>query len=271
MASPWLLVISKHPQYTDSGEVMLGQCEPYTPGWRLRLFREGEEQVLLEGTYYDLRKVQADCADKPVEEIKKIAAEAKIRLDKTRQSTAVVGRAEDLGGSDTAATQTQVPVESTQLLGSDEINQALEQFKRAGHDDDETGEYVKASASTEPFEVVKVRGVVVATLLNLNILDDPAGLEKAFDVLMKESQGALVVDIARVQKISAEAASAIGQYTAKGEETGRFVALANVRDEVVADLQEMESAGRITGILVAYPEVEGAVSEAKAFLDKSKT
>ena len=46
MSSPWLLVISKHPMYTDSGEVVIGQCEPYTPGWRLRLYRRGEEQAL---------------------------------------------------------------------------------------------------------------------------------------------------------------------------------------------------------------------------------
>ena len=31
------LVISKRPEFTPAGEIVPGQCEPYTAGWRLRL------------------------------------------------------------------------------------------------------------------------------------------------------------------------------------------------------------------------------------------
>lgn len=272
-SSPWLLLISKHPAYAESGEVVLGQCEPYTSGWRLRLYRDGEEKILLEGTYYDLRKVQKDCAGKSLEAIQEVARKAKDRLGRTQQSTVVVGRPEDLDASGGDVTQTVTYVDSTQMLDADQIDAALAQMKKKGEqpadDDDETGEYVASPDASAPFEIVKRNGVVVATAVDPAILDNGEALREAFEVLMAESQGALVIDLGKVKTLSAIAANAVGEYTASSEEQGRFVALANVREEIVTGLQEMEKAGKITGTLVAYPEVDMAVEEALAFLNKS--
>ena len=65
-----LLTISKQPAYGPKGEVVIGQCEPYTSGWRLRLLNKGEEDVLLEGNYYDLRQVQMRCQGKKDGEVR---------------------------------------------------------------------------------------------------------------------------------------------------------------------------------------------------------
>ena len=274
-SAPWLLIISKHPEYTETGEVVLGQCEPYTPGWRLHLFREGEEIVLLEGTYYDLRKVQTECAGKSIEEIKQIAETAKHRVGRSSQSTVVIGRPEDADASSSELTQTAtlVGLEPTQLLGTEEISEAIAKMQHppppAEADDDETGEYVAAETTAGKFETVKRDGVVVARPLDPSILENGDQVVKAFNDLMAEGDGALVIDIGKVETLGSEAANAVGRYTESSEQEGRFVALANVREEIVGVLQDLEKAGKITGTLVAYPEVDMAVAEAIAFLKKA--
>ena len=99
MAAPWLLVVSKHPEYGPAGEVVPGQCEPYTFGWGRRLFRDGDEDVLLKGTYYELRKVQSDCTGQDVEQIRTIAAQAQERMQAAaNQAPLVIGPGGPSGG-----------------------------------------------------------------------------------------------------------------------------------------------------------------------------
>lgn len=263
MASPWLLIISKHPVYTESGEVALGQCEPYTPGWRMRLYRDGEEIVLLEGSYYDLRKVQQECADKPVDQIKQIASEAKEKMRSHQEATLVLRTP----GHDTVSGTDVTELDGTQVLGTQEIQQALAEMQPppAEDDDDETGEYVDATG-TAPFEIVKVHGVVVATTVDPSILDTASALLQGLELLMSESSGALILDIGPVERLGKEPADVIGEFTEESERAGRFVALANVREQIVDALREMD----INGTLVAFADVESAVAEARAFLDKKK-
>jgi hypothetical protein len=63
-----LLIIYKDPEFDERDEVILGQCEPFTSGWKLILIPpDGPRETLLTGTYTDLRKIQESCA--PIDEI----------------------------------------------------------------------------------------------------------------------------------------------------------------------------------------------------------
>ena len=77
-----LLIISKDPEFDARGEVVLGQCEPFTSGWRLFIVHvDRKQELLMTGTYTDLRKVQEICGgiDEP-EKIKKRVEELKTLL-----------------------------------------------------------------------------------------------------------------------------------------------------------------------------------------------
>jgi len=57
-----LLIITKDPEFDMRGDVVLGQCEPFTSGWTLYLIHgDGKRENLLSGTYSDLRKIQEGC------------------------------------------------------------------------------------------------------------------------------------------------------------------------------------------------------------------
>lgn len=59
-----LLIITKDPEFDMRGDVVLGQCEPFTSGWTLYLIHtDGKRENLLTGTYSDLRKIQEGCID----------------------------------------------------------------------------------------------------------------------------------------------------------------------------------------------------------------
>ncbi|HEY3320617.1 MAG TPA: STAS domain-containing protein [Planctomycetota bacterium] len=59
-----LLVITKEPEFDVRGEVVLGQCEPFTSGWTLWMITpERQRECLIVGTYTDLRKIQESCLE----------------------------------------------------------------------------------------------------------------------------------------------------------------------------------------------------------------
>jgi hypothetical protein len=58
-----LLIITKEPEFDLRGEVVLGQCEPFTSGWSLILVNpDNKRETLLTGTYTDLRRIQESCS-----------------------------------------------------------------------------------------------------------------------------------------------------------------------------------------------------------------
>ena len=57
-----LLIITKDPEFDMRGEVVMGQCEPFTSGWSMFLiYPDGRKESLVTGTYSDLRKIQEGC------------------------------------------------------------------------------------------------------------------------------------------------------------------------------------------------------------------
>ena len=274
MAAPWLLVISKHPEYGPAGEVMPGQCEPYTFGWRLCLFRDGEEDVLLNGTYYELRKVQGDCTGKDVEQIRAIAAQARERMQAAaNQAPLIIGPGgpsagetiEDLDFARHDKPESQV---ETDELDAEELGVGAS--RKSDEDTDEFEQPPLVGDAAQAFETTVENGVCVATVMNPQILSGD-GAETALFQLMQASQGALVIDIGRLPELPPEVANALGRFTYQREQEGRFVALAGVREEILAALQTMQKKGTLQGYVVGFMDQASAVAEARSFLNNRRS
>jgi MFS superfamily sulfate permease-like transporter len=265
MSSPWLLVISKHPEFYPSGQVVPGQCEPFTSSWRLRLYNEGEEIVLLTGTYYELSKIQKDCDDKSIDEIKEVAEQAKIRLAEQGDRTAIIIGSGNAPEDDTTLAGDN-PGEATQLMSTDELQGAIEQMRKRGIADEETRDdlEVPPEANRPPFEASMSAGVFVASVVEPSILEDTPKLQHALQELMKASGGALVIDLQHARAMSHEAANVVGRFTFACEKQGRYVALANVSQPILDSLENHP----IEGTLLAYLDRYSAVTEARAFVER---
>jgi len=105
-----LLIITKPPEFDSQSEVVLGQCEPFTPGWNLYLVDiAGHRHQLLSGTYADLRHVQDACVDlEDTEEIRKQVA----RLSKLLGAslTETIARSAPPSYEDNAITKEMPPI-----------------------------------------------------------------------------------------------------------------------------------------------------------------
>jgi hypothetical protein len=270
MASPWLLVISKHPEFSSTGEVVLGQCEPYTPGWRLRLYREGEEYVLINGTYYDLRKIQQDCTGKSFDDIQQYAAKARDLLANNRHK--VVLGTDETTTTESSPTETDILLSSeTQLMGVTDIEDArtnLDEETRVDHDlSDETHEYLPSAAVISSFEVTRSAGLLIADVINAGILTDIEGLLEVLKELMEMSNGAIVLDMRRVDRLEVETARTLAQFTNESMTQNRYVALASVGESILRNLQEMDQDEVFAETrVVVYMDLESAIADARDHL-----
>ena len=87
-----LLIISKDPEFDLRGEVVLGQCEPFTSGWTMFLiYPDGTRENLVTGTYSDLRKIQEGCIgiDDP-QQVRKRVLDMRMILIKSVTETVAV-------------------------------------------------------------------------------------------------------------------------------------------------------------------------------------
>jgi hypothetical protein len=89
-----LLIITKDPEFDMRGEVVLGQCEPFTSGWSMYLiYPDGNRENLVTGTYSDLRKIQEGCIglDDPAAVRKRVLDMRMILIKSVTETIAVAG------------------------------------------------------------------------------------------------------------------------------------------------------------------------------------
>ena len=101
----------KPPEFDSQSEVVLGQCEPFTPGWSLYLVdTEKKREYLITGTYTDLRHIQESCAalEEP-EQIRKQVARLSSLLDASVTETLATGSSPP-GSNDNNITKEMPPV-----------------------------------------------------------------------------------------------------------------------------------------------------------------
>ncbi|MBN1810154.1 MAG: hypothetical protein JW909_13900 [Planctomycetes bacterium] len=111
-----VLIVTKPPEFTAAGGLVLSQCEPYTGGWKLMLWEDGVLESLLAGTYDEMIALQGEWDG---------LAPAEIR-----------SRARDLGMSrpDKFSTTVAMPpavsdAEATQIIDRRKVEQAMQSLE----------------------------------------------------------------------------------------------------------------------------------------------
>jgi anti-anti-sigma regulatory factor len=233
-----LLSISKKPVYGPKGEVVIGQCEPYTTGWQLRVLDGGKEEVLLEGNYYDLRQVQLRCAGLPREGIRQAVEEMKPHLAAAGTASQVAPVAAPAGASSG---------ESTQILGRAEINQALAEM--------ESGPAAAPPASSGLLLERQERCLIVRFVDPIAAAQDADRLKGVFDSLLKHDVRAYVLDLTLLQRVSSRVIRELVRFREDAAGAGRGFGIVTRREEVIRTLESMN----LVGFLPLFSDTAAAV------------
>jgi hypothetical protein len=113
-----LLIITKDPEFDMRGEVVLGQCEPFTSGWNMFLiYPDGKKESLVTGTYSDLRKIQEGCIgiDDPAA-VRKRVMDMRMILIKSVTETVAVGASKNHASTDREPTKELEPLRSSDYI-----------------------------------------------------------------------------------------------------------------------------------------------------------
>jgi len=259
-----ILTISKAPQFGESGEVVVGQCEAHTDGWRLRLVEKGrEEEVLMEGTYLDLRCVQRLCSDAAdADEVRRIVEEAKEAVPLEEEEAL----AEADAGSDA---EDKDETQSTQILDREEIQRAM---KSAGGAEVRAAGPAKGARVSRPGASgrapVPVRpeetGVLVeriAKTLVVRFVDPELAahncdtLAVALGGVLEQEAGRIVLDLSLAVVLSSRLIREIVRMRERASELGRAFALVIRRREVISTLGSMN----LVGFLPVFSDLDTAL------------
>ncbi|MCX7805168.1 MAG: STAS domain-containing protein [Planctomycetota bacterium] len=274
-----ILLITKPPEFDSKGEVVLGQCEPFTSGWELRLVTDGESETLATGTYTDLRKIQEACIplSSPVE-VRRKAEEMKPLLllggsetlvMKAETGTAPDGEEEEAaprgGNGADAAPEARGESEREPEEGGEE--EEAEAAAGAGGEEGaggeagdgavSGGESRKASEETDRILVtVEALGKgVIASIQDPSVAADVGMLNNMLNTLLQQGPRAIVLDLGRIETLSSRAAREMGRFRDECRAKGCRFVLGAVRQSVrkVLDLIELPEP------VEAYESLDGAV------------
>ena len=187
-----LLIITKDPEFDDRNEVVLGQCEPFTPGWRLIMVLsgphgKGPEEVLINGVYSDLRRIQESCAhlEEP-EDVRKRVTSMRSLMDTSGTETVLV----DYGNA-----QGQTPIGSSRLM---EPTQVMPVMPGPANEDSDASE-------NGFFEVRSENGVLLALVADPDSATDLGRFNRELGRLMTSRPRAIVLDLSRIQNLALRA------------------------------------------------------------------
>lgn len=232
-----LLSISKKPVYGPRGEVVIGQCEPYTSCWRMRMLDGRKEEVLIEGNYYDLRQVQLRCRGLGQAEIRKLVDEMRPHLG----NGGIAIRLEPA-----AAPAEPSLAESTQILGRAEIFQAMaDAGKQQTSWPDNSGLLLERQ---EQCLIVRFVDPIAAA-------QDAERLKATFDSLLTHAVRAYVLDLTLLQRISSRVIRELVRFREDAAGAGRGFAIVTKRPEVIRTLESMN----LIGFLPHYEDAAAAV------------
>lgn len=207
-----ILLITKDPEFDERGEVVLGQCEPFTAGWALILVHtDKKRETLLAGNYTDLRKIQEHCfgLDDP-EAVKRRVNEMRALLNSSVTETVAV-----------EFNSSQPPSDSGRIL-----------------DPTQTGVLPAVPASVLQtsgegfFELRKEDGVVVALLADPDRAGDVAVLNQQLRKLLDSKPRAIVLDLGRVQNLASRVVQELVLFRDHCQEVHIGFGLCNLRKTV---------------------------------------
>jgi anti-anti-sigma regulatory factor len=226
--------ISKLPEFTEDGEVVPGQCEPYTSGWRLRLVVDGESETLLSGTYYELRRIQRRCIGKTPDEIRTMATEAAESVGKTASQLPQAGEGD----------------QATQILGVEDVRRAMLQMEAAINTEGGPGEL-------EWVEMSERDGMLVATVRAVGETVDTDELGRVLQAALVQTQKGMVVDLSELQVSSPALARCLRDLGERARLENRNLQLVCVHEPLQQAAQEASA-----GSLKFSSDVEAAIKAA---------
>jgi len=197
-----LLIITKEPEFDVRGEVVLGQCEPFTSGWRLIMVDpSNNRETLLTGTYTDLRKIQDSCSsiDDPAHVKRRVNDMRALLMSSVTETVAV--RFDQQSSHD--VTKPLEPITS--------IMPAVPTCTPGG------------LLNLEP-----TNGVLVATVVQPERADDAHYLKHEMQTLLECHPKAVLMDLGRVPNLSPGTFRELAGMRDRLRETGAGFALCNV-------------------------------------------
>ena len=224
-----VLIVTKPPEFTPAGGLVLSQCEPYTGGWRLVLFEDGKVEELLTGTYDEVIALQSEWSELPPDKIRE--------------------KAHDLGPSrpDKFTTTVTMPPpindkEATQIIDRRRVEEAMSRLESGI----QRFTFVPRRTAKGAM-VAEVHEDVVTGSVELDALDAPNA---------RDIRG-LILDLGPVAKENpAELMSLVSLVVGRMGLSGRFVWV------VAADnfRKLVEEAG-LDEVIRAFPNVEEALAK----------
>ena len=206
-----LLIITKEPEFDTRGEVVLGQCEPFTSGWTLLLIDgDGKRETLLVGTYTDLRRMQESCSGiDEADKIKKRISDLKVLLTANMTETLrVPGPAE--GNNDATKEMKAISEDSVRQTPGGMLN-------------------------LQPSD----NGVWVVTFLKPERADDESFFKDELQALLDYRPKALVMDLGKVSSLSQGLMKELAGMRDHLRESGADFALCNVPGETQEKLKNL--------------------------------
>jgi len=183
-----LLMITKVPEFDERGEVVLGQCEPFTSGWDLILIApDRTRELLLAGTYTDLHKILESCHG-------------------LQTSEAVKKRVEEMRAlQNTSVTET-VAVELSRGEQRAEPSSVLEPTV-TGEMPAPPREALQPGPDDGFFETRTETGVLVALVASPDRAGDVSDLKTHLLRLLNPKPRAIILDLSRVGNLASRAAN----------------------------------------------------------------
>ncbi len=280
-----ILLITKPPEFDSKGEVVLGQCEPFTSGWELRLITtDGEWETLATGTYADLRKIQEACTPisssdeirRKVEAMKPLllmgSTETLVMKAETELSPGLGGEDAPITGKEAyAASGTQREDEREPKENSEGAEIEGKTEKKAEEAGDRGGEAAvsggerevgKSSEETDRILVTVEtagQGGVVASIHDPSLVADIGALNNMLNTLLQQSPRAIVLDLGCITTLSSRTARELGRFRDECKNKGCRFVLGAVKRSVrkVLDLIELPEP------IELYESLEDAVGAAE--------
>jgi anti-anti-sigma regulatory factor len=213
-----LLVITKDPEFDVRGDVVLGQCEPFTSGWSLVLINgDGKRESLIVGTYTDLRKIQESCSEieDPANVRKRVADMRMLMLSSVTETVAFQFDRKPV-----------IDAGETQELKS-----------------------IRDVPAQTPGGLLTLQPngkVIVATVAQPERADDTKYLKDELSSLLEFRPKAVLMDLVHVSNLSASSFKELAGVRDQLKEFGGTFALCNVTATMLQRIQTMKARDALT-------------------------
>jgi anti-anti-sigma regulatory factor len=210
-----LLIITKDPEFDMRGEVVLGQCEPFTSGWQLILIETGgRRETLMVGAYSDLRKIQESCGG----------------IDETEKLRKRVGDMRILLTSNVTET-VRIPISApNSAVDTNDVTKEMPPI---------TPDMLPRLSPGGLLNLTPTNGIVIATVLLPDRADDTNFLRNELMAVLSSHPRAVLMDLKSVPRLSPGSVKELAGLRDLLRENGADFALCNVPTDMRDRLRDL--------------------------------